>query len=721
MLADKRVDVTALKSLFANRTLQLALITVTSWLLYFFGLTQPYTLLAESQNRFSNLGNTVGFQPLSEARFALVFAVGFLLYWLGLRIVRATSNRTLWTIVIMGSLAFNLSFLAMRPFDSSDIFDNIIRGRMQAVYHANPFYQTPNTFKQDPFFKYTYWTGTPSAYGPWWEVPAAGVAWLAGDDLTANILAFKLLAMAAYAITIALIALATRRTSRHLALRAVVFFAWNPIVLYSVAGNAHNDVVMAMFVVLGLYWFIQGHYTLAAMAETAGALVKFIPVLLIPVIVIAGIQHLVGWKARLRYVLITMLSCSLLVVASYAPFWRGGDVMGISRRTTLFTTSLPTLLRNALSSQLGETQADQIAAYAALAVLIGWAVWTLWWQWKKSEKDAPMRAGASLLLFYLLVSCLWFHAWYVIWPLAVVALLPESLFATGAILLSIGASAQSPIFHWVLVRGTQQLPPREWLDGWLTTLTLGLPWLFFLYTGARTIVSRLVGVMRQKKGEPMRKALIVVAKRPAQGETKTRLCPPLSSEQAAQLYECFMQDTLETMRRVADVTRLVAYLPDSAEGYFEQIAPGFRRMLQEGANLGERLDHALTACLQDGYNQAVIMDSDSPTLPADFLARAFVALEHADVVLGPCEDGGYYLIGMNRSQSRLLREVQMSTANVLNDTLALAEEEGLRVALLPVWYDVDTSAELDRLIAELASSTNHTAPYTRAFLKARGR
>jgi hypothetical protein len=113
------------------------------------------------------------------------------------------------------------------------------------------------------------------------------------------------------------------------------------------------------------------------------------------------------------------------------------------------------------------------------------------------------------------------------------------------------------------------------------------------------------------------------------------------------------------------------------------------------------------------------MDSDSPTLPADYVRQAFTALEAADVVLGPCEDGGYYLIGLNRPAPRLLREVPMSTPDVMRDTLAIADRDKLNVALLPTWYDVDTAQELERLKAELYRSRNGLAPATREFLATR--
>ena len=215
----------------------------------------------------------------------------------------------------------------------------------------------------------------------------------------------------------------------------------------------------------------------------------------------------------------------------------------------------------------------------------------------------------------------------------------------------------------------------------------------------------------------MKRALLVVSKRPAPGQTKTRLTPPLTADEAADIYECFLRDTLEVARAVPGVTRILAYLPEDQAEYFERLAPDFERIPQVGVSLGERLDYALTRCLSDGFAQAVIMDSDSPTLPAAFVARAFELLDYADVTIGPCEDGGYYLIGMTRPQPRLLREVEMSTPHVAWDTCVLAMQSHLRVELLPEWYDVDTGRDLGHLIEELRGTMNGRAPHTRCFVE----
>jgi rSAM/selenodomain-associated transferase 1 len=212
-------------------------------------------------------------------------------------------------------------------------------------------------------------------------------------------------------------------------------------------------------------------------------------------------------------------------------------------------------------------------------------------------------------------------------------------------------------------------------------------------------------------------ALITVAKRPAPGATKTRLTPPLSPGKAAGLYECFLKDTLETMRQVTTAQHVLAYLPLEEEVYFRRLAPDFELALQVGNNLGARLDNITVHYLALGYAHVVVMDSDSPNLPVDYLKQAFEAISgESDVVIGPSEDGGYYLIGLKQPAPRLLQEVQMSTPDVTEDTLVLAKEEGLRVHLLPTWYDVDDAPGLRRLQADLVRAPVHIARHTRRFL-----
>ena len=227
-----------------------------------------------------------------------------------------------------------------------------------------------------------------------------------------------------------------------------------------------------------------------------------------------------------------------------------------------------------------------------------------------------------------------------------------------------------------------------------------------------------------------RRALLVMAKQPVAGRAKTRLVPPLTGSSAASLYHCFLQDILATVRVAAQQEAFIpgiAYTPAAARDYFRQLAPDFLLVPQQGPptatagprpeRLGDRLQYVLSAALSLGHRQVAAINSDSPTLPPDLLWSAFRRLDdpRVDAVFGPCADGGYYLIGVKRPPGRLVTDVQMSTPTVLRDTLAIAAAEGLRVDLLPEWYDIDSADELQRLSVELISHPER-APATSRFL-----
>lgn len=215
-----------------------------------------------------------------------------------------------------------------------------------------------------------------------------------------------------------------------------------------------------------------------------------------------------------------------------------------------------------------------------------------------------------------------------------------------------------------------------------------------------------------------KRILMVVAKAPARGQTKTRLGGAIGLDAAADFYRCLLLDTLDVVRGVPNVTHAIAYLPPGAEDVFRELAPDFRLIPQHGDNLGERLHHVLSACLNDGYAQAAVLSSDTPLVDARALAQAFAELDDgADVALGPCDDGGYYLMAVRAPHPEILIPIQMSTPNVLRDTLAAAAQAGLRSALLPPTCDVDTLDDLARMKEQLTRLPLDAARRTRAWLQ----
>ncbi len=218
-------------------------------------------------------------------------------------------------------------------------------------------------------------------------------------------------------------------------------------------------------------------------------------------------------------------------------------------------------------------------------------------------------------------------------------------------------------------------------------------------------------------------AVTIMAKAPRAGEVKTRLCPPLSLADAAELYRRFLLDKIEQVRSLGTASPVIAYTPAEARAFFEEVAAGFVLVRQRGPDLGDRLANTLGELLGRGHLGALAIDSDTPTLPLRYLEQALdlVATPEVDVVLGPTEDGGYYLIGLRTLYPELFQAMTWSTSHVLPETLRRAEAKGLRVACLPPWYDIDTPDDLARLRAALAASDGGAPRHTRGFLLERAR
>ena len=211
----------------------------------------------------------------------------------------------------------------------------------------------------------------------------------------------------------------------------------------------------------------------------------------------------------------------------------------------------------------------------------------------------------------------------------------------------------------------------------------------------------------------------IVAKAPQVGEVKTRLCPPLSPAEAAALSAAFLEDTVDLVRGCRGARGAFVFTPADREPYFAGLAPEFLRVAQQGPDLGARLQHAFAALFATGATAVIALGADAPTLPIASIAEALrrLADEHVDAVLGPSDDGGYYLIGLRRPQPPLFDGIAWSTPAVRDQTMAAASAAGLTVSLLPAWFDVDTAADLERLDATLAEP-GVRAPRTRALRRA---
>ena len=212
-------------------------------------------------------------------------------------------------------------------------------------------------------------------------------------------------------------------------------------------------------------------------------------------------------------------------------------------------------------------------------------------------------------------------------------------------------------------------------------------------------------------------ACIIMAKQPQVGRTKTRLCPPLTLQEAADLSECLLLDTIALVDQLPGLDLALAITPPSSHAYFTRVTPPNTRLLPvEGENIGACLVQALGALLDLGYRNALAINADGPSLPAEYIHQAVDLLDHQDLVLGPGEDGGFYLVGMKRLHTGVFADIAWSTARVFTQTLQRCQALGLSVALTPPWYDIDTSVELKRLNKDLRELPADRLTNTRRFL-----
>src|SRR5262249_51802958 len=198
-----------------------------------------------------------------------------------------------------------------------------------------------------------------------------------------------------------------------------------------------------------------------------------------------------------------------------------------------------------------------------------------------------------------------------------------------------------------------------------------------------------------------------MAKAPREGEVKTRLSGALSPEEAKHLYVAFLSDTFALMEDVKEERENLAlalcYTPEGEEEAFEEVErEGSLMIPQRGGSLGERLTNCFADLFALGFESVIVIGAHSPTLPGAYIFAAFECFEtEDDVVVGPTEDGGYYLVGMRKLHERIFEDIPWGTGGALDATIERAREAELNLVLLPEWRDVDTPEDFQRLKREL--------------------
>lgn len=202
----------------------------------------------------------------------------------------------------------------------------------------------------------------------------------------------------------------------------------------------------------------------------------------------------------------------------------------------------------------------------------------------------------------------------------------------------------------------------------------------------------------------IRRALIMYARPPVLGQVKTRLQPSFSAADSLALYEAMLADGVERLNRAASglATPFISWSGEvSLARELETLLPPAQIEFQIGDDLGERMTATLQSKLRGGYKQVVLIGSDAPNLPLDYIDQAFEALTAVDLVVGPADDGGYYLLGARRLHPQLFQRMPWGTERVLSITRERIKSGRVSHHELPRWYDVDTAESVARLWSDL--------------------
>ncbi len=206
-----------------------------------------------------------------------------------------------------------------------------------------------------------------------------------------------------------------------------------------------------------------------------------------------------------------------------------------------------------------------------------------------------------------------------------------------------------------------------------------------------------------------RRALVVIAKEPVPGAVKTRLAPILGADGAARAAAAMLADTVAVMAEV-DAEPWVCFAPPDARRRMARLAPGCGLLAQAGGDLGDRLAACFAALLGGGAERVVIVAADTPHVPRGTYDAAFALLGQVDVVLGPAQDGGYYMVGAKAALPELFVGVPMGTDTVFRVTVERAIRQRLGTATVPMLRDLD---RLEDLRAALAAGELDGSPRTR--------
>ncbi|NTW02450.1 MAG: polyprenol phosphomannose-dependent alpha 1,6 mannosyltransferase MptB [Oscillochloris sp.] len=451
-----------------------------------------YPLLGNSQ-RLTDIGKLSNYSWTGCAGFLLSVAVLFGLYGLALRESRHLPDAQAIPIVFGCAVAMALLMVAMYPVAAIDIFIYAVRSHLLTAYGANPSAALPRDFAPDPWvpFASQEWGRYSSPYGPLWNQIAAPITALAGNNMLAALIGFKLLSVVAMLGSAWIIVVMLR--PHNTPVFGALFFLWNPLVLWEAVGNGHNDVIMLVPILLALLAWLRRRDSYVLPLLVAATLIKYVSVLLLPLAAVALWQRAETRVARWRIVTLSLVLSGLLVLIALYPFYDLAALYAAFKSQSNFMSfSLAAVVVESLhilfgiSKELSKPWVRFPLICLVLAV-VGWQTWVLW------RRRSSLNRAVFESMYILLLLGIWsWRPWYLVWLVGLAALLPQSWPAWRTLLWTVCAMPALAISIWIA---------KWWNPGLPTIQLISVPLVL-----AATLTLTVMEVLRRRKqltGTPM--------------------------------------------------------------------------------------------------------------------------------------------------------------------------------------------------------------------------
>lgn len=392
----------------------------------------------------------VGYRLDLGVLYTLVIVALFALYYLGYRALRAHQALPVWA-VYLPPVAFALVLLAIYPPDGWDLFLYISQGRLFAVHGLNPFLVTPQDASADPFFSYSSWWPYPSTYGPVWQMTASLLSILGGQSLWLSMVVFKVAVTAFFFGAVVLVYLILRQHRPEVRHAGAYLLAWNPLLLFEIAGNGHNDIVMVFFALLAIYLLAQKRFVWPLPMVAISALVKYSSVVLIPGILVFLWSFGKSLRQRLLWTAGGIGLSAIAVLLFARPFGMAYSLFALFGLEELYRSSIATVLYLSLQGNFPQYEATNITKGL---VFLGLGIACLV-ELVRLARTARPGALESLLdfsyqvTFFFLVFIPRFHPWFVVWLMGLGVLLVATEQMKRAILLSFTAFLSHIVYYFI--------------------------------------------------------------------------------------------------------------------------------------------------------------------------------------------------------------------------------------------------------------------------------